>query len=264
MPSIIDQLIVELGLDSSDFTKGIEEAIASFRRTGGQMESVAKNAEASARRTTQFFADLRREVIGRFAAFTAGQELRSFTANITEADANVGRFARTLGMSTEELSAWQGVADRTGGSADSITSSMLNFSNQLEQQFLTGQGHIQATFNNLGIETVDRMTGKFKTAVQLVRELAAAYSAGKLGDPSRANAILRSLGADQSIINLVLLGKRALNERLEQQRQISVVTDEDWRAAMAWQDAMAGLGQAAENVGRDIKTWLTPHVVGTE
>jgi hypothetical protein len=69
--SIVDALVVTLGLDASRFTSGSKQASADLRKTKEDANAAAKQIEASGRQAAEFFKRLRNEAIALFATFTA-------------------------------------------------------------------------------------------------------------------------------------------------------------------------------------------------
>ena len=103
MPTIVDALVVTLGLDPAGFVKGQKDAAQSFKKTQDEATAVGKQIENSGKQAAEFFSALRKEVIGLFAAFTAGKGLKEFIADITAGDAALGRMAGNLKTAPETL-----------------------------------------------------------------------------------------------------------------------------------------------------------------
>src|SRR5580700_8805868 len=117
MATVVDSLVIELGLDPSKFTAGQRQALDSMRKFEQEAVRGGKEVEGAGKRIDQFFGTIKRGALGALTAFGIGvglKEMNEFINKITVADANVGRFARTMNISGRELSAWQGVAKQTG------------------------------------------------------------------------------------------------------------------------------------------------------
>lgn len=258
MPTVLDSLVITLGLDPSQFTKGQRDAAEAFLKTKEESLRTAKEMEAAGKRAASFFSELRANVIGLFAAFTAGKGLREFVEDMTRGDAATGRFARQLGISTELLSAWQGAAERTGGSAQGVTASMAGLTDELEQYKLgMPPGQAIQFFNSLHI-SLRQSNGAWKTASDLYLELADRLRGI---DPRRAAAIMRSIGADPGMVNLMLMGGDALRRLLAEMQRVAAVTPRDAAAAAARQDAWTKLARTSEELGRTLLTAVTPAIL---
>jgi hypothetical protein len=257
MPTLIDSLIVSLDLDPKNFTKGQKEAADSFLKTGEEAKKTAQQIEKSAKDASQFIAKLRNEVIGLFAAFTAGKGLKEFVGDITSSDAATGRFAKTLDMTVRDLSKWQGVAKLVGGSAEGITGSMQGLTQQLQQFSLTGETSVIPYFRALGISIVDQ-NGRIKTAGDLYLQLADAFS--KM-DPARAATFGSALGMDQGTINVLIQGRAAVEAMLKEQDKLGVVNEKNAKASVALQKAWGQLVQSSATLGRELLTSLAPALI---
>ncbi len=78
MASIVDTLLVEIGLDVKKFERGQRDVQTSMGKTKAELDKHAKDMEASAKRVTGFFKELQLSILGVFAAFTAGRGLKDF------------------------------------------------------------------------------------------------------------------------------------------------------------------------------------------
>jgi hypothetical protein len=258
MPTIIDSLVVELGLDPSKFTKGQQETLEKFKKLQDEASKGAKATEEQTRRLVNAVEVVKREAVGLLSAFVGGRGLKEFVGYITNFDAAAGRSARTLNISTRELSRWQGVAQQTGGTAEGITASLQGLTDQVNRFLLTGEGNFLPIFNALNISLYDT-NGKLKNSGELFLDLSRAVE--KL-DPARARAILSGLGIDANTINALLLGRDALQKLIDAQKQLGEITEEDAAAAQKLQQAWAETEKAAISLGRTITTKLTEPMVG--
>ena len=257
MPTVIDALVATLGLDASGFLKGeaqtkegLRNLSAASDKTGGDMELVAKKITAGIQR-------VRNEIIGLFALVTAGRGIKALTEDITEGDAATGRLASSLGMTTESLAAWQGAAERTGGSAAGITGSIQSMSAALEQFRVTGQmdeGMIN-WFNRLGISLRDADTGKFKTVTQLYLDIA-----GKMRgmDPREANLIGNAFHMDQGTINTLRQGVAEVDRLRANAMKLGVPSDADAKRAQTLLNDVSDLQQAFTGLARTILNEVSP------
>ena len=240
MATIIDSLIVELGLDASGFSKGQKDSVDALNKLEAGAVRSGKEVEAANKKMVEGFAQLRNSVIGLFAAFTAGQGLKSFVESVTEGNAALGRTATNLGISADELSAWQGVAQRTGGSAQGIAGTMMGLNQQMQLLALTGRSQMVPWLRELGVGVQDA-NGKLKTSPQLLLDIAEAFQRKGL-TAAQAQAFGSNLGIDQETINLLTKGRAAVQAYL----------------AELLKDSMTGLEQAATRVGTQLLTELTP------
>lgn len=258
MPTVIDSLVVELGLDPKKFTQGQKEALARFKELQEASRKGGKETEEAGRRIMDGFTAIKREALGLFGAFFGGRGVKEFVSYITSVDAAAGRMSKTLGMSVSQLTAWQGVAKLTGGSAESITGSMQGLTDQINRFMLTGEGSFLPILNVLNISLFDA-NKHLKTAGQLFLELSHAVQGM---DPARARALLSGLGIDAATINTLLAGDAAIKQLLSDQEKLGHADDENAKSAIELSKAWNEAEQSATSLGRTILSHLTPALVG--
>ena len=114
MPQVIDELVLEVGLDSKQFDAGRRALDDEFSKTNKSLEAFGKNVEEQGSKITEVFSVLKRGAVGILGAFIGG-EAAAFIDKVATMDAHTGRLARSIGASTHELSAWQNMVRSVGG-----------------------------------------------------------------------------------------------------------------------------------------------------
>lgn len=256
MATVIDALVVTLGLDASGYTKGQKDAAGAITKTREATVSAAKDMEARGKQAAEFFSRLRREAVGLYAAFTGAQALRNFGKDAAAADASVGRLANNLGIAAEKLSAYQGAAERVGGTKGGLDASLQAINDQIQNFRLFGQ-QLSPVFQALGVQLADPITG----AVRSVEDIYAdTLDALHKRAPEERASIAASLGLDQGSINLAGLDRGERERLLAEQRRLGTVTKEQADAAASLQKAWLDLSQAFETGWRQVRTELTPAI----
>jgi len=257
MATVIDSLIVELGLDPKGFTQGQKEAGASFLKTKQEASKTAKDMEDSGKKAAQFFSQLRGNVIALFAAFTAGKGLKEFIADVVTADALVGRFSVTLDTNIGTLSAWNNIASLSGGTAQGMTGSIAGLVSQFQTFSITGESSVIPYFRALGINISDS-SGRMRNMQDILLDLSDKFSHL---DPARAAAFGHALGFDEATINLLIRGRSAIQAMLDEQKRLGVITKADAEAGIALQHSWGALGQSSTSLGRTLLTELAPFLI---
>jgi hypothetical protein len=258
MPTVIDSLIVELGLDPEKFTKGQKEAASAFTKTKDQLKKDSKEVESSFDNLAEGFNRARGQLLGFIGLVVGSTGLKDFIANVTKSEIETGRFSKALGLTTESLSSWQGAAAASGGTASGITGTLRNLTNQLQLLSLTGESNTLPYFRALGVSLVDN-NGHLKKSTALILDLADAIQKNQLA-PERAFTILSSLGIDDATIALILKGRNAVQDYLKESEKLGVITNKDIESGAALQRSWEGLAHAATSLGTKISTILTPAI----
>lgn len=257
MPTVIDSLIVELGLDPSKLNKGQQDAISSFKKTKEAAATAGKDIEDSGKKASQFFSQLQGRVIALFAAFTAGKGLKEFITDVSTTDALTGRLAKTLDTTSNVLSAWRGMAVLVGGTAQGVTGSIQNLVTQFQEFSMTGESSVIPYFRALGVNIADS-NGRMRATSDILLDLAGKFEGM---DPARAAAFGKALGLDEGTINLLIKGRAAVQGMLDDQKRLGVITAADAEAGAALQRAWGELTQAGTSLGRTLVTAVTPILV---
>lgn len=259
MATVIDTLVVELGLDPAKFTQGQKDALAAFKKTREEAIASGKDIEAQGKKINEFFGTLKREALGLTALFLGGKGIKEFVGYVTNLDASTGRLAKTLNMSTAELSTWMGVAQVTGGTTESMASALHGLSSEVNKFLLTGQGAFLPLFNTLNISLYDG-NKNLKTAGQLFMEINKAIQGM---DPARASALLSMIpGMNQQTVNTLILGEKTLQKLLVEQKSLSSITEQNARDAQALQKSWVELEQSSTSFGRSVLELVTPTIKG--
>lgn len=139
MPTIIDSLVVTLGLDPSGFKKGQKEIKGGLDDTRKQAEQTAKDMEAAGKRAASFFGSIRTELLALVGVTLSVQGLKSFITGMTDNLQQLAVNSRSLDMSAKSLDGWQRAAEAAGSSAEKMTGTLSGFQNVLTQ-IRTGGG----------------------------------------------------------------------------------------------------------------------------
>lgn len=255
MTTTIDSLVLEFGLDHRQFTRNQREVLDDLRKFEDEAKKSGDRAEQGGKRVTDVMASFRREAIGLLGLFLGGRGIKEFVGYMTNLDASTGKAAQTLNMTTRELSAWHGVMEQSGGSAESMTSALQGMTQDMNRFMLTGQGTLASVLGPLGISLFDN-NKQLKSAGQLMLELA---DATKQMDPARATAFLSMIpGMNGDSISLILRGRKEMEEMLRVSRQLGGTTEESAESARKYQQEVANLDRSMSNLGRTLLTMVAP------
>lgn len=257
MPTtIIDELIVELGLDPSKFSKGRKKAADEMRKFREEQARGAKDAVDQADKMDQAFAKVQGRVLRLTALFLGGMGVKEFVGYQTRAGVETERTAGIINKSTESLSRWRGVAERAGGSAEGITGGMVNLAREFQTFSLTGNSAVVPYFRSLGVN-IAKANGEMRDMDDIMLDLSAKFS--KL-TPARAQFFGSAMGFDPATVTLLQRGPEALRKMLDEQKKLGAQTKEDVEASRRMADAFSQASTAAETVGRTLLTKVEPVV----
>ena len=243
MATVIDSLIVTLGLDDSKFKGGQERADAG-------VASLKKGAED----TEKSFAKSGKQVAGFLALLGGTAAIKHFVTDLTESNAALGRLSLNLGMSTDAVSALSNAADAAGGSAGGMQGALDMLSKAQTSLQLTGQSGLVPYFSALGVAMSD-VHGKARPVDDMMRDLVRSFE--KM-DRTKAHNMGVMMGFDEGSLQLMLKGTAAYDARIARAKELGVVTQHQADLAGQLKEAYTEFGQASATAGRELMESISP------
>lgn len=148
MPTIIDSLVVTLGLDSSGFKKGQTEVKTGLDDTRKNADQTAKDMEAAGKRAASFFGSIRTELLALVGVTLSAQGIKTFITNMTSDLMRLGIESRALDISAKSLDGWERAAAAAGSTAERMAGTLGSFQKTLTN-IRTGGGQDDPLFGAL-------------------------------------------------------------------------------------------------------------------
>jgi hypothetical protein len=253
MATVVDALVVTLGLDLSGFKRSKADATKATKTLTAEEKAAAKEVEAANKRAAESFQKVRNEVLALVAIFTAGMGIKNFTESTINSAASLGFMAKNLQMSTQDLSAWQRAAERAGGSAEGITSA-LQASQQEVAKFKLGQvSDSQQWFLRFGGSVKDLRDGNSYLLARS-RIVAGLFKT----DPGRARLVAQQMGIGDSEFNLIKQGPQAILALVAAQEKNSAITEKQAEQALKLKNEWLDFSDRLKYVGTTILLELMP------
>lgn len=255
MATLIDSLVVTLGLDPKGFKQGEREAGQAQRRMREDAVRTQKEIEEVGKRVTSALNSARNAAIGLFAVFIGGRGISNFVRETSEGSAALGRLSRDLGITTERLSAWEGVSRRVGNSANEITGAFQNIQDRIQQARLLNNPSAVAGFMNARIALADGPNGERPRTTEAIYEDVLRYIARAPREERLTRA--QSMGFGQETVNLALAPNRA---QMLREQAPTAVTAEQVRNLTSLREAMLRFNEAVEASAREILSAFAPAI----
>ena len=265
MPTVIDELVLELGLDATKFTNSQRQALAALRQFEGQATTSARGVEIAGKRIGEVFTAFKREAIGLFATFVGGYSLKEFLENTTRLDANMARLSRVTGISASELAAWGGAATAAGGTMEGMAATIGGLNQQL-QMF-----RINPTMSDLPVKlrgidvAITDSAGHVKTATQLILDVFDAFDTRYAhADAGQKAAYMKYLGFDDATIAIYLRNQGHASQSLREfeQRivQLQKVTPRATQLSEQFQISLSYLRASLIGAGNALSERVLPYL----
>jgi hypothetical protein len=252
--TVIDELIVQLGLDATKFTAGQKAAMESAKKV---QEELLKQSKATEERTTKildFFSKLKREAIGVLAALAGAGEVKQFLTNLAQMDSATGRLATTLGLNVKDIALWQNVTKLMGGTAEEGAQSVGQL--QLELAKIASGGLASSQLPGLLSRLAINMhgaNGEMKDASQILLEL---HDAIKILTPAQATLMLQQAGLSQNLIAALLQTDEAYKNTISRARELGSANAESAKETQELVTQFAAASQGVLHLGRVIAVQL--------
>lgn len=229
MATVVDALVVTLGLDLAGMKKGAKEA-------NSTLESLADAAQ-------KVFT-----IMGGVALLR--QTVMTYLDN---ADA-VGKLTRALGLDVEMVQVWSNAAERAGGSAEAMQGTIKTLSEELAKLKTYGMSATLGAWQWFGVE-MRNANGQIKS----VDEMLLTLSERMEGMSSmRQVTIGQRLGLDEGTVVLLQKGRKELEALLARQKEIGVYSKQDVESARKTKAAWADLKQAWDMAAGVVMRYLAP------
>jgi hypothetical protein len=257
MPTLIDSLVVKLGLDSKELDSKAGGAGAKLKGVEDQSKKTEKGVKqiGVTSKETAAGVDTLTKALGGFLALIGGtMAIKAFITDTIESNAQLSRFSRNLGMSVSDVSAWGNAVEEMGGSAKGLQGSMDMLSKAQTELRLTGQSSLIPYFSLMGVALAN-VDGTARKVNDILTDMAG-YASGK--DRTTMHNMFASMGIDEGTINLLLEGRAAVELMIKRQKEGNAVTKEQAENAVRLQRSIIDLKQSFTALGRDLLQQATP------
>lgn len=213
MPTIIDALVVTLGIDAKQYKEGSASARADLKKTSDAATKTAVDMEARGKQAALFFSKLRNEALMFLGVFTAGMGLKNFTVDTIRSAAGLDRMSANLNVSARDLEMWRLANKNAGGSAEGMAAQLQKASDSVASARM---GIFDSTMHGSvlwgGIDP-----GKVTSGTDLLIKQSKAISDMYKRDPNRARFIAQQMGIGDDTFNLMKLGPEGIGKARQAQ-----------------------------------------------
>lgn len=201
--TVLEELVVEFGLDHKKFDQGRREVDESYRKLLQGSEQATKEVAQNTMQLSEVFSIARKGALGLLGAF-AGGEAAAFVGHVVAMDAATGRMSKTIGTSVANLSTWQYMVKQVGGEASSATSALSTLQQEIENVRQGGgmfEGGFATLMNRAGVSIRDDADASYR---KIQSYIAGQVVSGQMKPPEAATWLRRVPGMNQDMINVML------------------------------------------------------------
>lgn len=237
----VEQIFVELLLNAKGYNKDAEQAIKKSDKLEGGLKGVEKQSKSTGKNLETLTGGLGKVVkgiAGLATVIAAGTGLLKLAEEARKANDELNFLSQNLGMSSQNVKAWQGAAAAMGGSAQGMSNDMKNLNSSMNDFKMTGESSMLPMFNTLGVSMVDAQ-GKIRDTDKVMLDLADSMSR-----MNREEAVLmgQKLGFDEGTVNTLLQGRDAMKQMVDYHKQMYSSSKEELEASRKLSENQAKLG----------------------
>ena len=256
--SVIDALVITLGMDAGDYQKKRKEVSAGLKNTREDADRTAKELEAQGKRAAGFFSSIKNEMLALAGVSLSVAGVSAFVRNTTGGLQQLAVQSQALGMSARQLDGWSKAAQAAGSSAEKITGTLGNFQNAI-QAYRNGDAsspifRALAMLNGDTGVTFDPMK---QDSDSLMRTAAQAIQQERSGDRARYIATTM-LGLDDATFQAMRSGR--FTQDVDKYGRQSGISDADVKNAQRFNREWTDLQQKLERTGYTIYGSLSPYI----
>lgn len=255
--TVIDALLITLGLDTSQFRKGQQEVSDDLKKQREDAKNTAKEMAEQGKKAAAFFGSIKTELLALTGVTVTAGGLMSFVKSTTSGLMELSIQAKSLGMTAKELDGVGKAAEAAGSSVEKISAALQGFQNakQLAKVgvYDTPVQEAAIRLNSLTHDSFNIRDDSAQTTFRKILE-----SARKVTDPDIRRQILQLVGIDDAINQRNQEGKFLPD--VDRLTKSSGITDASTKGAKEFTAAWAELGQNLDTVKNQIYVGLIPTI----
>jgi len=189
MATVIDSLLIELGLDASGFDKSQKKAVDSLKKMEDQANKSSKQNQKGAKETAESFDKVTESVMKLGVAAFGVAGLKSLITSVTQTNTQLNRQSNMLGINVNSLAAWGQAVKAMGGNAEDFAASMQNMEGGLTafslglggEEVFTGLTRLGVGLKNGKVDLLELSKALIKVKEEKGIQAALALSAPLMG-----------------------------------------------------------------------------------
>jgi hypothetical protein len=228
--TVIDSLIVTLGLDGSDYKKGADDVLVTNKKVMDKSNTMAASLESNGKQLADFWRGFKGEALAVLAILGGGSGLVALLNSAANAAAATARSAANVGTSVSKFSAWQAVAPQVGATGADVTSAFGTVSGAAQAQ-MHGQQNAAAAFiqNYLKVPLLNA-NGTERDTDDIMKDVASVYQKNNAVTDNWFNSQIgfsQGFGNELQMPDLIAQLGSLVTETAAQAKAAAAVTKQD-------------------------------------
>lgn len=260
MPTVIDSLVLEFNLDTSQFTREQERLLNQIRKMSETARNQAVDLEGSMKRTIGVFSNLQRmglASVAGFLGFKAGEEIVHMVDHFARLDQSVSRLSGTLQMSKQDIFAWRNAFRAAGFTPEGGLDALKSINAQVMGAVQFGEMNpLRTMAARMGID-LQGAGGKPITGQDMMIRMAEWLDQSGMNKQQREAYLQRSGLPAEAIGMLTQKSAPELQKLLAEQRKL-FPSDDDTKKFDKFIEQLGNITTAFEQLGMAITDKVAP------
>lgn len=248
MANAIAEIFVTLGLDASDFQKGMKNADKQMQGIGDRASKVGEELRKG---LGLAFSDVIKAAFPLLGVTGAINALAGAQRGLY----SVMKASKETGIPAEQYAAWGRAAENLGYSAEDAQGALAGLQSSLQEAALTGRSQAAGVLTYLGVGLF-KANGQMKSSVEVLRDLSGVLSKMPV---EKARIYGQMMGISPSTVALLREGKE-LTAELAKQLEAGPTKEQAqkaWEVQKAWNQ----LSQSGGDLARELLVTLSPAII---
>lgn len=249
--ALLDVFNILIEADSSQ----VDKETAKSKKSVDSLVGSLKDAEKQGEKTARSLVDTAKKAVAAYASFAAIRRTVASAIDYADMLVELDRTAQSIGLNVTQMDAFGRAIAEMGGSAESAQGALLSMSQNIGSAMIDVTSSQANAFRMLGVSFMTAEGGA-RDALSVLLDVSDAVQ--QFSDVEKA-ARIRSLGiGDQRIIELLIQGRRAVEEATFAQMESGAITQEMVERARRLNQAMTVLRHNFAWAGRVVNNVLSP------
>jgi len=228
VPTVIDSLIVKLGLDPAGFTKGQKEAAGAVVKQKGESEKWRKSAETDAKKVTDAFTKFKKELIALTLTYFGLSKIKSFSGEMMQMGTSLTFLAKNVGLTKHQLSLWEETAKYMGAGKEDVDALFRTIAHMGAEWRRMGDFPGLKGLVMAGLDMADFTKALAENKPEeAVMRLSEAMHQLAARSPEEVQMFLQMAQITEGAGNMIMQGTEAITRAQARTRRLFVLSDDD-------------------------------------
>ena len=251
MATVIDSLLITLGLDTSKFNDAQKKAVESLRKTDEQAKKTNDNLQRNTKQTTEGFEKAKDAMVSFGTAALSVGAIVNFASKLQNTNMELYNSSKITGKSAVELQSWGNAVEAAGGKTETFINSIKSIQERLASIPITSDTGLFKFLGPLSSVSGDTGVDVEKHTVNIQKLATAIKKFSEVRGVAEAKTIAQGLGFTEQDFIAMLQGGDALSKLEKHYEEVNKSIEENAELSRTARKEMTDLWTNIEGHGQD-------------